>query len=317
MSRAAPAARPEWTPCGGVEVRVALRQDRRGGAARRQARHVDAARVDGKIAHHVARQAGDQRGFAAVAELPGGVEPVPAFLGVGRLGLARVDHEEPLLLGQIVHPRPGGEVLGRLRAAVQHHDERHRFGVGAARHVEPVVERARGALMGELGEAGALRHRDLGRRAAARPHPAKRRGGFQLGQAAQHVVQSRRQPVAAEGRQVAERRHAGQLRPEGVERRKLGEAGEIESGRLHGAGPSGVEDRSPRSAGHVVGGHVVRSARAALTAAAAWRAPSTWTELMAARASSGVTSGAMVARPSTWMSSVSPAATTASRSRLV
>lgn len=61
------------------------------------------------------------------------------------------------------------------------------------------------------------------------------------------------------------------------------------------------------------GPHTILSARAALTAALAWSAPSTLTEAIAARASSGVTSMAMLASPSTWMSSVSPAARTISR----
>ena len=60
--------------------------------------------------------------------------------------------------------------------------------------------------------------------------------------------------------------------------------------------------------------HRIRSARAALTAGLARRAPSTTTNSIVAQASSGVTSWAMLARPSTWMWSVWPAARTASRS---
>ena len=71
--------------------------------------------------------------------------------------------------------------------------------------------------------------------------------------------------------------------------------------RIMSAGPS---DEGP---------HTILSARAALTAALAWSAPSTLTEAIAARASSGVTSMAMLASPSTWMWSVSPAARTVSR----
>ena len=60
--------------------------------------------------------------------------------------------------------------------------------------------------------------------------------------------------------------------------------------------------------------HLVLSARAALTAGVACKAPSTETEAMVARANSGVTSWAMVARPSTLMCSISPARCAASRS---
>jgi hypothetical protein len=48
----------------------------------------------------------------------------------------------------------------------------------------------------------------------------------------------------------------------------------------------------------------VLSASAAFTSGVACKAPSTTTELMVARASSGVTSGAIVARPSTLISMV-------------
>jgi len=60
--------------------------------------------------------------------------------------------------------------------------------------------------------------------------------------------------------------------------------------------------------------HRVLSARAALTAGLACNAPSTETEAMVARASSGVTSWEMLARPKTLMCSISPARFTASRS---
>src|SRR5262249_53067844 len=60
--------------------------------------------------------------------------------------------------------------------------------------------------------------------------------------------------------------------------------------------------------------HRVLSQRAALTAGLACSAPSTETEAIVARASSGVTSGAIVARPRTLMCNISPARRAASRS---
>ena len=60
--------------------------------------------------------------------------------------------------------------------------------------------------------------------------------------------------------------------------------------------------------------HLVLSARAALTAGLACKAPSTETEAMVARARSAVTSWAMLARPRTLMCSISPARRAASRS---
>src|ERR1019366_4973475 len=60
--------------------------------------------------------------------------------------------------------------------------------------------------------------------------------------------------------------------------------------------------------------HLVLSARAALTAGLACRAPRTETEAMVARARSAVTSWAMLARPRTLMCSISPARRADSRS---
>ena len=52
--------------------------------------------------------------------------------------LRRIGDEKRLLLRQLVHPRAGGKVVGRLGAAVQHHDERQRLSGVAARNVELV-----------------------------------------------------------------------------------------------------------------------------------------------------------------------------------
>src|SRR3954465_8474355 len=60
--------------------------------------------------------------------------------------------------------------------------------------------------------------------------------------------------------------------------------------------------------------YLMRSARAALTAALACSAPSTVSEAMVARASSGVTAWAMVGSPRTRISSTCPASRAASRS---
>ena len=60
--------------------------------------------------------------------------------------------------------------------------------------------------------------------------------------------------------------------------------------------------------------YLILSARAALTAGVACKAPSTETEAMVARARSAVTSWAMLARPRTLMCSISPARRAASRS---
>ncbi len=77
---------------------------------------------------------------------------------------------------------------------------------------------------------------------------------------------------------------------------------------MGGGIPAASAGRQPASL------YLIRSARAALTAGLARRAPSTTTDSIVAQASSGVTSSAMLARPRTWIWSVWPRARTASRS---
>ena len=58
--------------------------------------------------------------------------------------LRRVQHEEALLARTQVHPGAGGEVIGVLGAAVQHHHQRQMLSRPAGRHIELVVTRQRG-----------------------------------------------------------------------------------------------------------------------------------------------------------------------------
>jgi hypothetical protein len=46
---------------------------------------------------------------------------------VPKAGLPGISDQKALLFRQFVHSRSGGEVVGRLLAAVQHHDQRERF----------------------------------------------------------------------------------------------------------------------------------------------------------------------------------------------
>ena len=65
----------------------------------------------------------DDRGFAGVARLVGGIEPVPARRGVGGRGLSRIGDQQTIRFGDGVHVCPGREVVGVLLAAMQHDDE--------------------------------------------------------------------------------------------------------------------------------------------------------------------------------------------------
>ena len=56
--------------------------------------------------------------------LVAGLEPVPVAHRVRRARLLGVGDQERVALGELVHPGGGGEVVGALGAAVQHHDQR-------------------------------------------------------------------------------------------------------------------------------------------------------------------------------------------------
>ena len=65
-----------------IEIGVGRRHDGGGGAGG-QAGDVDAARIDGVVAHDRAGDAGDQRGLARIAPLIARAKPVPAFRRIG------------------------------------------------------------------------------------------------------------------------------------------------------------------------------------------------------------------------------------------
>jgi hypothetical protein len=87
------------------------------------------------------------------------VEPVPAAQAVRRSRLFGIGDEKALLFRQPVHPRPGGEILGPLTAAMQHDDQRHFPAAMAAWHIDPVFPSPR--EIGEFsGEPASLLRRD-------------------------------------------------------------------------------------------------------------------------------------------------------------
>ncbi len=154
----------------GIEIGIGGAHDRRRRAAGRQARHVDARRVDGMVEHDLSREVGDQAGLAFVPALVAGAEPVPALVGIRRLGLLRIGDEDIVRLGELVHARARREILRRLRAAVQHDEQRHRLPAMAGGDVEPeaapasraphkvIVERRRGLRRGrDEGDRGCAR----------------------------------------------------------------------------------------------------------------------------------------------------------------
>ena len=109
----------------GVQVRVRVAHDRGGRSAGLEAGDIDASLVDRIMLRDLAGDARDQRGLALVALLVAHAEPVPAFRHVGGARLRRIDDEAIMLFSGRVHPRTGGEVIGRLGATVQHDNQGH------------------------------------------------------------------------------------------------------------------------------------------------------------------------------------------------
>src|SRR5436190_11319479 len=75
------------------------------------------------LSHNLPRDPGDNLGLAVAAPLVRGLEPIPAPRAIGGNSLLGIDHYQPLLLGQKVDSRSGGEIIRALGAAVEHHDQ--------------------------------------------------------------------------------------------------------------------------------------------------------------------------------------------------
>ena len=158
------------------------------GAAGGQPRNVDARRVSRMIAQDRSGYSGNQRRLAGPTDLVGALEPVPASVGVRGQRLGWIGHQKAELLGQGVHPRPCREIIRRLPAAVQHHDERHRgAGLGTdfrlRRDIELVAALALIArIAGKLERRAARNGRLDARRGRTRRHPTCFDPGNGLGQ---------------------------------------------------------------------------------------------------------------------------------------
>ena len=159
----------------GIEIGIGRCHNGGRGPSSGEPGNIDPLRVDRVLAHDPAGDARDQRGLAAVTLLVlrlnqfQHLESWRRTPGPGR-------HEAAMLLGKRVHPRAGGEVVGRLGAAMQHDHQRQRLPVIAARHVELVVAAAGLIAVGSGEELGAVRQGVRCRHAgpANPPSPASR-----------------------------------------------------------------------------------------------------------------------------------------------
>src|SRR5229473_1814920 len=142
----------------GVQIVVRCSHDSSRGRAGRQSTNVDALWINRIVAHDLASNARDKRGFTAAPLLVGRTKPVPAFRLVCLAGLCRIDHKAGLFFCDKVHPRTGGEIVWRLGAAVKHDDQRKRLPLIAAGDEELVGTASREIAVGTFDEPRALRH---------------------------------------------------------------------------------------------------------------------------------------------------------------
>src|SRR5262249_43553655 len=91
-----------------VQIVVHCSHDSSSSRAGRQSTDVDAPWIDRIVAHDLASDARDKRGFTSAALLVGRTKPVPAFRPVCVAALCRINHKASLLVCDKVHPRTGG-----------------------------------------------------------------------------------------------------------------------------------------------------------------------------------------------------------------
>src|SRR6266851_669017 len=143
---------------GRVQIVVCCSHYSSSGRSGRQSTNVDAPWINRIVAHDLASDACDQRGFTSAPLLVGCAKPVPAFRVVCRTGLRGIDHKAGLFFCDKVHPRAGGEIVRRLGAAVKHDDQRERLPLITAGDEEPVGTASRRIAVGIFDEPCALRH---------------------------------------------------------------------------------------------------------------------------------------------------------------
>src|SRR3954466_11568632 len=90
----------------------------------------------------MASECGEDRLEDLAALLVAAAEPVPAFACILALRLCGIRNNITVLLGESVHACAACEIIGRLRAAMQHHDERRRCGTDSCWNKHLIVDGA-------------------------------------------------------------------------------------------------------------------------------------------------------------------------------
>src|SRR4029078_4842497 len=112
------------------------------------------------VCNDLARDPGNDRGFASPTFLVLGEEPVPAQRRVCGFGLARIGDYKFVLLSEIIHTGPSCEVVSMLGATMQHHKQRRSALLEATRNVELVVSATGRAGKGPAQELSPVRNLD-------------------------------------------------------------------------------------------------------------------------------------------------------------
>ena len=136
------------TDCG-EELRIGGAQDDRHGRSGGHSRDEDALRIDAVIRRDLAGDAREDRGLPEIARLVLRAIPVPALPLVRAGNLRGIGNEKSVALGEFIHPRARGKVLGRLRTPVQHH---HQGSAGAEMRIARGDMEEVGAGAGGIGE---------------------------------------------------------------------------------------------------------------------------------------------------------------------
>jgi hypothetical protein len=109
---------------GGIEIRVAHPHNGGHRSAGRQPSHVHPSSVEVVGAHDMARNTGNDGGFAMAPVLVGRLEPIPTLGLIVGGGLCRIDDEKQFPFCEYIHTGTSGEIVRGLRTAMQHNDQR-------------------------------------------------------------------------------------------------------------------------------------------------------------------------------------------------
>src|SRR5208283_3595834 len=108
----------------GIKFRIGSAHDRGHGAPGGETSHIDPPGIDLELHHYSACNPGDDAGLPCAALLVLWLEPVPACGLIGSYRLSRIGGDKAIFFRKPVHPCPNREIVGILRAAMKHDNQR-------------------------------------------------------------------------------------------------------------------------------------------------------------------------------------------------